>query len=491
MFFAQDSPDMPDSGVDPFAEEASEEEEEGESDKVASTQAGSIQHGIRMLEREAVLEQSLLDDMQAPPKDAAPADDPVATTAPAETLPLGEPATLWEMLVACGFEKYQPATDDTPEEAVERLRKLQPLMVALLEKVRVSEGFLSENAVLGDGNPRHLNAFQDMQAQLAQARRSWGLAGRRTSRADAWRSYAALVADKVQEVAPDAASVVDAYRPSFVLKDDGSRDYQFVVAREHVLAEPLVCLVEEVFRCSMQRNTRTPGTKPFGASLPMDFCGGIHVRVMEPFPDAVFKTTLLHKRMSLECHSLDCSAPQILYQIPRDQCKIAANECKLLLKLSAGAMKALKAAEALDFRMEATEDAREESTIYTADMFGPSAKGAQGIRAYMSEMRKMYEKTSGQALTDVQGKVAAMRTSTYPATAVWDELVQRSPLYFELLLSTKDLHGKAVAANAKDFSMRVYRIFQDVAPTQLRGTAAFLTFLRKVNDKAPAALPTA
>ncbi|CAE6963511.1 unnamed protein product [Symbiodinium sp. CCMP2592] len=500
MFFAGCTPDMADNNVDPFAEEASEEEDEN--DKVASTQAGSIQHGIRMLEREAVIEQSLLEDMQSPPKpeQAAAATETTTEAVVAETLAPAEPATLWQMLVACGFHTYKPAADGTPEAAVERLRKLQPLMVALLEKVRTSEGFLSENAVLGDRNPRRLNAFQDMQAQLAQARRAWGLAGRRTSRADAWRSYAGLVADKVQEVAPEAASVVDVYRPSFILSqsarnsidcDSGTRDYQFIVVREHVLGEPMVCLVEEVFRLSMRRDKKVPGSKPFPAALPQDFCGGVHVRVMEPFQEGVFKTTLLHKRMTLECHSLDCSAPQILYQIPASQCRAGADPYKLVLKLTSAAVKALKAAEGLDFKMEATEDAREEGMIYTADMFGPSAKGALAIKSYMREMKKMYEKTSGQPLADAQGRVTAMRSSSFPVPGVWDEIVQRCPLYFELLLSTKDLHGKSVAANAKDYSMRIYRIFQETAPTKLRGTQAFLTFLRKLNDKAPAALPTA
>ena len=95
--------------------------------------------------------------------------------------------------------------------------KLQPLMVALLEKVQVSEGLLPENAVLDDGNPGRLNAFRERQAQLAQACRAWGMAGKSTSRADAWRTYAAMVADKVQEVAPEAVSIVDVYRPSFIL----------------------------------------------------------------------------------------------------------------------------------------------------------------------------------------------------------------------------------------------------------------------------------
>ena len=185
--------------------------------------------------------------------------------------------------------------------------------------------------------------------------------------------------------------------------------------------------------------------------------------------------------------SLDCSAPKILYQIPTSQCRAGADHCKRVLKLTSAGMKALKAAEGVDSKMETIEDAREERTFYTADMFGPSATGDLAIKAYMAEMKRMYEKTFGQALADAQGRATAMRISSFPVAGVWDEMVQRSPPYFEVLRSTKDLHGKTVVGLLQHASLQN---FSEVAPTQLRGTQAFLTCLRKV-DKAPAALPTA
>ena len=73
----------------------------------------------------------------------------------------------------------------------------------------------------------------------------------------------------------------------------------------------------------------------------------------------------------------------------------------------------------------------------------------------------------------------------------WLEIIERAPLFFDKLLLSKNLHGKRLASNSKEYSMFVYAKFRQIAPTKSRGVKHFLTCLREVEAHAPAALPTA
>ena len=168
---------------------------------------------MQMLEQEANLTQKLrmaedsTDDnlpalqAQEPPVQSA-ADVAVAqaavAAADANAVHDAVPTTPHQILTACGLMSWQPPAKDSPEEAVRRAQKLEQHMRAVLERARISEGFLSEAMVRNSVAPKHESKHNSLQHQLAKARRSFQLLGQRQSRMDGWKYFAKLVQEHVQ-----------------------------------------------------------------------------------------------------------------------------------------------------------------------------------------------------------------------------------------------------------------------------------------------------
>ena len=106
-------------------------------------------------------------------------------------------------------------------------------------------------------------------------------------------------------------------------------------------------------------------------------------------------TTLLHKRLCVEVHSIQPSSPQILFKIPRrSQIKLKETCSKLVGQASQ------------------QPDAR---PIYTMDNFVPTREGQKLINGYILEMCKICTGTCGRPIADQCGQVVDLRTQGYPA----------------------------------------------------------------------------
>ncbi|CAE7223765.1 unnamed protein product [Symbiodinium sp. CCMP2592] len=505
-----------------------------------------LKQGLDILEKEAALQTSLEECLEAElqddihdkldsPDHAAEIDEEdsqvqvMAASATASSSDAKGPRTLSQILAASylshlcldsvfsldsareatiqgHLENYKPPDADNVALAVERAQQMQPFMAALLTEARSVEGFLSQTVLGKEDKP--LNPQQEIQAELAAARRDWQLLGYRQSRTDQWSQYAKLVAQEVDTLCGEAAAGnFTVFRPSWVRGAGNQRNYQFVALREHVCGEVLIGLIEECFRVTARKKgqgleTKKMGTcKPFPGELPANLAGALHIRLLHACGNGHYITSALHKKLSIEPHSVDKGRPQLLFEIPPKSIQLKETKSCLAIRLDPLGQKSLQAASGCDVQLTGDASSEPAALVYTSECFENTKQGQRMIQSYVQEMSKMYLKVAGKQIWDDQGQVKIRNNDKLhsPDLAVcvvggffsirWIEIVERAPGYFSKKFLTKTIAGKATTT-LKNFSRSVWSEFAAVAPTKTRGSAPFIAWLRELHDIAPACLPT-
>ena len=113
----------------------------------------------------------------------------------------GVPMSLRRLLEMHGFSDYKPLQGDTEHAMLSRLHKLLPDMLKFVTRMRLAEGFLRPSQVMQPKKP--LSAWNQLQKDLAEAQRSFGLQGARQGRAASWYGFAKLVAERANEAASE------------------------------------------------------------------------------------------------------------------------------------------------------------------------------------------------------------------------------------------------------------------------------------------------
>ena len=182
------------------------------------------------------------------------------------------PLTLQKILEMNGFDKYEPLHQDSQHAMLARVHKLAPDMLSFVRQMRLGESFLRPGQVQRPKRP--LSKWNQLQKDLSEAQRSYGLQGARQGRAASWWGFAKLVAEQAQETAlkvngaPKSDVMLRApavFRPSNVLDKDMSRHYQLLVIRLHRVGSNHLAIVCRVFRSSS-------GKKCVAASLTRKAC---------------------------------------------------------------------------------------------------------------------------------------------------------------------------------------------------------------------------
>ena len=151
--------------------------------------------------------------------------------------------------------------------------------------------------------------------------------------------------------------------------------------------------MEEVFRVTARKTSqgveasaKKPGQcKPFAGELPVNLTGALHVRLLRDCGDGKFITSALHKKLSIDPHSVEKGRPQLLFEIPSTSIQIKETETCLAISLDPLGLRSLQAASGCDVALQPLGGGGSEpaALVYTCDCFENTKQGHRMIQSYV------------------------------------------------------------------------------------------------------------
>lgn len=351
---------------------------------------------MKQLKDEIVI---LQEKSQQPPVPEAETQDPLSPFGGPETEPIRAPSgrvpnTLGQILTAADLRQFKPPKDDTEGNCLLRVRSLAQPIRSFVRKVRLHDRVLSRAQICGKVG-KHCGRHHHFEHVLARLRRKYALNGVRQSRFAAWAFFSRHVASKANEQGK-AASEIHQFTPSCSTHADGSRRYQILVIRAHLLGKPQFCLVEEVIRGSLNKKGRRTGKKL--SELPVDahMVASIRGVLLEPVA-AKDKEDMLRFRCTCRSPSgifhVSDEDGTLLWVVPDDLFSVEETKISLDLLIHDTAFQALKSCEGggcvPDFKSKSEET--KTGVSYTFEAF----RQKKNIMAYVDVMRRMLLKILG------------------------------------------------------------------------------------------------
>ncbi|CAE7519543.1 unnamed protein product [Symbiodinium sp. CCMP2592] len=277
-----------------------------------------------------------------------PANDPVTVTDEQPAM------TLEAILRKHGLDKYEPIDGDSEHAMLIRLQKLAPDQLRFIAQMRLGEAFLRPGQVQQPERP--LSQWNQLQKDLSETQRGFGLQGAKQGRAASW-CFSRLVADKAQEVAVTVAGckkdeailrALTCFRPSNVLDASMSRDYHLVVIRLHPLGKNQMALVSRVFRSS--HGKKRSGSKPHEEALPAQECTGLQLVLLQPVKDesSIFRATCCSPCLCMGPHEDREDLPRLLMEVAPGWFKVRCTSTTLLLEVDSSAAMGIRAVKELE-----------------------------------------------------------------------------------------------------------------------------------------------
>ncbi|CAE7826254.1 unnamed protein product [Symbiodinium sp. CCMP2592] len=345
---------------------------------------------------------------------AAAATD--ASAQASDTAAAAQPMTLHSILQLSGFSRYAAIKEDSEHAMLMRVHKLLPEMLRFIVQMRLGEGFLRPGQVEEPKKP--LSKWNELQKNLSEAQRSYGLQGARQGRAASWWGFARLVAAQAQDSAAAWAGTAkgdiivkapDVFRPSNILDEAMNRRYQVVVIRLHPLGCNRPAIVCRVFRGSVGKKKRA-GSKPHEQGLPCDQCVGLQLVLPQALgaeSPNVYRATCLSPSLTMDPHEDRDDGPRLLMEIAEGWYGIRTTSAALLLQVSDAAHTGMQSIRDLS-------TVETDKPCFCETSFSNNEKGFTNIRLYMDVMRKLYAQAAGKPLCTQDGCVRVWPSKTRP-----------------------------------------------------------------------------
>lgn len=291
-----------------FGDEWSQELEEefsDEEDDTAPPEKGSpseskelevLEHCVEVCEKNALIDQELL-QMQEDPKYHGETGETIVNeeqetkdAVPAEPDEQQESSirTLHDVLESSDLGSFSPGHGDSESKVLMRVRKLIPYMKQLTIFVRSNEGIISKAAVLGGVQKPHLH--NEIQFELAKARRTFQCSAERQGRHQVWRSFVEKVVADVQESVEggECFHAISNLGPSTESFEDGTRYFQLLVVRPFATSADSVggvrlAIPTAVWRCGKSKKDTSRHEKVVAAGqVPVHVVTKVHVQLLMP-----------------------------------------------------------------------------------------------------------------------------------------------------------------------------------------------------------------
>ena len=360
-------------------------------------QVNDIKNEIKTLEKEevrAIEVEEIVPDPLSPFRAAADNGAP-------DDLPT--PNTVQEILKLSSLATFKPE-NDTETHCLQRIRNMCPLIRRFVQKVRVHEGVLSKAVIHGEVKGR-VGRYHQFEHLLAKLRRKYSLQGVRQSRFAAWAFFSKEVATKAREEMknPDVAEGISKFIPSCFM-ENGKRSYQLLAVRLHVVGKPMLALVEEVIRGSLNKKGRRTGKKLCEHVLDSHLTASVRAVLLEPVsgpdPEApkkdrtwVFSCSCRSPAAILQVH--DEEGP-ILWVVPQSQYEVEETSIQLRFKVRVDAVDALSSANGSGVVPGIPKGSKDDPDCSTRVSYTPEAfRSRKNIIQYVDIMRAMLFKTLG------------------------------------------------------------------------------------------------
>ena len=236
-----------------------------------------------------------------------------------------------------------------------------------------------------------------MEHVLARLRRKFELKGVRQSRFSAWSFFSKEVAEKACADIKDctAAAALTKFIPSCHQLEDGSRKYQVIVVRLHLMDKPKFARVEEILRGSIKKKRRG-GKKLCESPLDAAMVGCVRAVFLEPQTvdkDGSWIMTCTCRSPSAVLQ-VDDDDGVILWNVPDDQFQIEETPVALIFTIQKPAVEATKSAfgKGTVPVFKAPEGSAPKTSVsYTKEAF----KSKKVVMQYVHVMQKMLQKNLG------------------------------------------------------------------------------------------------
>lgn len=254
--------------------------------------------------------------------------------------------------------------------------------------------------------------------------------------------------------------------------------------REHQVGPIALAICERVYRGSVGRNGKPRQQKLVPGSIPAALCTCVHACLLDETSNGKYWVATSHSLcLILDPHH---ESGLVLCELNSQHYMVKLSSHGLVVGLSAHATHALREVQGKGWAPGAGDGKATAAPIFTEDSFVPTKAGKAQICSYMNICRGLYKEVSGKELTDNQGHIRCFKDK---ASACWDEIVARSPAYFETTLRAKSAGGSQPTITAAQFSKAVWSKFGSTAPTRKNGVEPFLKFLKDIDRLAPKPLP--
>lgn len=414
-------------------------------------------------------------DMQAPVPEVE-LKDPLSPFGGPETEPTGAasaniPNTVGQILTAAGLRQFKPSAEDTEGSCLLRVRSLAGPIRLFVQKVRLHDKVLSRAQICGKVG-KHCGRHHQLEHALARLRRKYSLNGVRQSRFAAWAFFSRQVATTANEKGT-AASEIQQFVPSCSTRPDGSRRYQILVIRTHILGKPQFCLVEEVIRGSLNKKGRRTGKKLSEMPVDAHMVASIRGVLLEPVA-AKNQDNMLRFRCTCRSPSgifhLSDEDGTLLWVVPGDLFTVEETKISLELLIHDTAFQALKTCEGTvpDFKTKA--ESQTAVVSYTFEAF----RQKKNIMGYVDVMKRMLLKNFGKKIASDEGMLLGSAKSLK-----WADLLLAVPRWFQ----------KFGPASAGDLPSKVHTHYRSIAPTPDRGPQKFVNWIKEVAEMMESPLP--
>ena len=311
------------------------------------------------------------------------------------------PNTVQEILKLSSLVAFKPE-NDTETQCLQRIRNMCPLIRRFVQKVRVHEGVLSKAVINGEVTGR-VGKYHQYEHLLAKLRRKYSLQGVRQSRFAAWAFFSKEVSKKACEdmKSRDVAEGINKFTPS-CFEVDGKRSYQLIAVRLHVVGKPMLALVEEIFRGSLNKKGRRTGKKLCEHVLDAHLTASVRAVLLHPEsgPDPevakedrtwLFSCSCRSPAVILQVH--DEEGP-ILWVVPPSQYEVEETSIQLRFKVRVDAVDALSTAHGKGVVPGIPKGSKEDPDCSTRVSYTPEAfRSRKNIIQYVDIMRSMLYKT--------------------------------------------------------------------------------------------------
>lgn len=311
------------------------------------------------------------------------------------------PNTVQEILKLSSLVAFKPEKD-TETQCLQRIRNMCPLIRRFVQKVRVHEGVLSKAVINGEVTGK-VGKYHQYEHLLAKLRRKYSLQGVRQSRFAAWAFFSKEVSKKACEdmKSKDVAEGINKFTPS-CFEVDGKRSYQLIAVRLHVVGKPMLALVEEVFRGSLNKKGRRTGKKLCEHVLDAHLTASVRAVLLRPQsgPDPevakedrawLFSCSCRSPAVILQVHDEECP---ILWVVPPSQYEVEETSIQLRFKVRVDAVDALSTAHGKGVVPGIPKGSKEDPDCSTRVSYTPEAfRSRKNIIQYVDIMRSMLYKT--------------------------------------------------------------------------------------------------